>query len=359
VEIQVLRRNEVRVNIRRRLQEQRSVLFLLAALVLLAAVGRLLVPREPDLAKPPVPEVGVLLGAYLPPSEPGRVAPDVAVASLETEVGATFRIDQHFYDFGDPFPGWQEDLDRQHGRIPLITWQTKKLSLDRIRSGAYDRTIEARARELKRFGAPVFLRWAPEMNGDGHPQGVTPDRAASLYVSAWRRIHGVFQRVGADNVAWVWCPNHEDVPRGAWNHWTGYYPGDRYVDWVGVDGYNFDSSTSGPGGTKRRPHDLTDIVAGVYNDYAHKKPIMIAETSSEDFSGERPQWIDNVRILLKDRLPQVKALVWFDKPPRWQVEDEQRSLAAFRRLVADPYFLVHRAAPSSRASPPRSAAAPG
>ena len=51
--------------------------------------------------------------------------------------------------------------------------------------------------------------------------------------AAWIHTWTLFQQEGATNVEWVWCPNNGNYP------YKGFYPGDRYVDWVGVDGYNW------------------------------------------------------------------------------------------------------------------------
>jgi mannan endo-1,4-beta-mannosidase len=82
-------------------------------------------------------------------------------------------------------------------------------------------------------------KWSPANNGS------TPDPAA--FVAAWRHVHDLFVQNGATNVVWVWCPNATDVPNATsapWNHWTNYYPGDTYVDWVGIDGYNWGNTTA-------------------------------------------------------------------------------------------------------------------
>jgi hypothetical protein len=52
------------------------------------------------------------------------------------------------------------------------------------------------------------------------------------FVAAWRHIVNVFRREGADNVSWLWT-----VPAGqAGTTLTAWWPGARYVTWVGVDG---------------------------------------------------------------------------------------------------------------------------
>ena len=91
------------------------------------------------------------------------------------------------------------------------------------------------AQGLAEFGRPVYLRLFHEMNIAYAPwaYGTNGNTAEDLIV-AWRYVHDRFRRAGATNVRWVWCPNTEDDRIG----YRALYPGDAYVDWFGVDGYN-------------------------------------------------------------------------------------------------------------------------
>src|SRR5256885_2213761 len=66
-------------------------------------------------------------------------------------------------------------------------------------------------------------------------------------------------------------------PAAPWNHWTHYSPGDAYVDWVGIDGYNWGTTQSWSSWSS-----FASLVRPVYSDYAGRKPIMIAETASAE-----------------------------------------------------------------------------
>src|SRR5207247_7587356 len=97
------------------------------------------------------------------------------------------------------------------------------------------------------------LRWGWEMNGDWEPwsgaQNGGSSGGAASFRAAWHHIHDIFSEVGAWNVVWVWSPNSGDLPHARWNHFSNYYPGDRYVDWVGIDGFNWGASHSWPSWT--------------------------------------------------------------------------------------------------------------
>lgn len=79
------------------------------------------------------------------------------------------------------------------------------------------------------------------MNGNWYPwsQRSTPDD----YVLAWRHVYEIFSSKILDStrLQWVWCVNNADVGSyTAENYWVG----DEYVDWLGIDGYNFGASQS-------------------------------------------------------------------------------------------------------------------
>ena len=99
--------------------------------------------------------------------------------------------------------------------------------------------IRQRAEALRRFGGPIFLRFAHEMNGDWYPwDGYHNGKfdGAATYIAAWRHVH-VHLR-GCERIERA-CGSgarrRTSVPDAGWNSWRRYYPGDAYVDWVCVD----------------------------------------------------------------------------------------------------------------------------
>src|SRR5437764_3314519 len=220
-----------------------------------------------------VPASGALFGAWVDPDGrwTGNRDAEAEVSEFEKQIGRRLDVDQHYYAWTDRFPSGLEQWDLANGRIPMVTW--KGTSLAEILSGRDDAMIRARAQAVAALEKPVFLRWGWEMNGSWSEWGGAANGGADAgprrYVAAWRHIHDLFREEGATNVAWVWSPNDSDVPDEPWNHWTHYYPGDAYVDWVGIDGFNW--------GTSQRWSSwrgLAEIIQPIYRDYAGRKPIM-------------------------------------------------------------------------------------
>ena len=275
-----------------------------------------------------VPRSGSLFGAWV--DTDGRwidnQSAEGEVTTFEHQIGRTLDIDAHYYDWGQTFPSGLEQWDLQKGRTPLISW--KAGDLDAIASGAYDEVIRQRADDLKALGKPVFLRFAWEMNGDWYPWSGTPAK----YVVAWRHVHDLFESEGADNVVWVWAPNDQSVPNESWNSAEAYYPGDGYVDWVAIDGYNWGTTQSWASWTA-----FPALFQSTYRDFSDRKPIMIAETGSVSQGGSKAAWIQGARNSIKDRFPDIAAFVYFEAPG-WLVVGEPGPMTAFKAMAADRYF---------------------
>lgn len=288
-------------------------------------------PASTALSKP---ASGAYLGIFS--ALPG-LTPAQSVSERESELGRTFKIDSHYYDWSDSFPGPAEKADAAAGRVPMVTWWGIQLSS--ITNGSNDSLIRARAQAVKAYGKPIFLRWGAEMNGNWYSwSGPSNGNDPAVFVAAWRHIHDIFTSEGVNNVAWVWAPNADSHPGGtdetSWNNWRHYYPGDAYVDWVGIDGYNWGSQDSwqSPG----------SIFNPVYNDYAGRKPIMVAETGSVESGGSKAAWITSLEGWMTSHTG-AAALVWFDtnlssSKIDWRIDSSASAFTAFRSLAQSSYF---------------------
>jgi hypothetical protein len=216
------------------------------------------------------------------------------------------------------------------GSLPLLSWRPPALYTT-VTDGSQDSYALRQARQLAAYGKPVLLQWAWEMNGDWFPWSgaKNPTRAAG-FVAAWRHLHDLFASAGAQNVSWVWSPNYLSQPLQPWNAVELYYPGDLYVDWVGVSGYSYG---------RQLPDYLFGDICRRYGDH---KPIMIAETGISETGGTtKPDWIRALAAWIIAH-PEVQALVWFDTDTfngtNWRVDTSAAAVAAFRAMANDPHF---------------------
>jgi hypothetical protein len=285
------------------------------------------------VAGPLVPSSGVLLGTTIGPPD---FHPNLQ--ELEQYAGRKFAIVQRYYGWTEQFPNQSEKDDLAAGRVPMIGWVSAPL--DRVLSGQDDAMIRDRADGLKALGHKVFLRWGYEMNGTWFPWAGPNNmpNGPQKYVSAWRHIHDIFTAEGATNVVWVWAPNWEDRPGEAWNHWTHYWPGSAYVDWVGIDGFNWGTAQSWSKWTS-----ISKMIPGLYKNYHTRKPMMIAETASVEQGGDKGAWISQARKLVRERYPAIAAFVYYNdedrsEPVYWCVDSSAGSLQAFKAMAHDRYF---------------------
>lgn len=284
-----------------------------------------------------VPATGALLGAYVNPDETWNGLEDDKrkVTRFEAQIRRRLGIDMHYYRWDASFPTALERWDVAQCRIPMIAWAGTDLAA--IARGDHDAHIRARARAVRRFARPIFIRWGYEMNGDWWDWATAnASRDPSVYVAAWRRIHRLFRNAGASNAVWVWSPNERSFPAESWNEPERYYPGDDIVDWIGIDGYNWgDLNDSGW-------RSFADIFRPVYSAYAGRKPIMIAETASTESGGDKAAWIAALPRALDAEFPAVRALIWFHshKETDWRVNSSAPALTAFRRLARDPVLAA-------------------
>jgi len=235
------------------------------------------------------------------------------------------------------FHGWAERMPTavpEIGRSTLmISWHGTGMA--GVNSGSRDGLIRSAAERLAAYRRPMLLRWAWEMNGDWFEWGGADNgRDPAAYARAYRRIHRIFRDAGADNVAFVWSPNWNSAPDEAWNRMERYYPGDAYVDWVGVSGYNF---------FRESPATLFKHVVGAYGG---KKPIVIAETAAIEHGGDsKAKWIGDLSAYVA-RTPAIGAVVWFDTDVQQDSEHNFRfdtsgsALAAYRAMVRGSHFAA-------------------
>ncbi len=292
----------------------------LASVVFLASSGWLLGATGASGSSILEPATGALLGMYYGAG---------TIAQTTAKLGRTPPVHLTYYGWNADWTGTVTKADLAAGRIPLVNWEPHNIDFHKIVDGSLDATIKARAKGSKALGKKFFLDFSAEMNGDEAWDG----NNAPLYIAAYRHIHDIFVAEGATNVVWAWCPNVTDIHGGNKNT-MDYYPGDAYVDWTGVDGYNWGTNNGGW-------QSFQQVFANIYPLLAaKKKPIIIGEMSSAQVGGDKAKWIDAIVPTLRTQYPLVKCLIWFDinKERDWRISSSPESEAAFIRMAKNPYF---------------------
>jgi mannan endo-1,4-beta-mannosidase len=252
-------------------------------------------------------------------------APSLApVASFAASVGKKPDLIGQYLSWNSSFDAKAVSAAWSYGAMYYIAWEPYGTTAQAIADGQSDAYISRFASAVRALNLPVAISFGHEMNGNWYPWG-TGQTSAAQFVAAWRHIHNLFIQAGASNVIWVWNPNViNGVPQVGLRP---YWPGDSYVDWVGITGY-FPSSGEESFASLYGP-TMTEIRQFT------TKPIIIAETSVET----GPSETQAARSLVAGvkRRPGVLGFIWFDFNKAgvdWQVESRPAVRAAVAAGVA-------------------------
>ena len=262
------------------------------------------------------------LGIFFPGPRNDGLPDMIAVNGMERSQGINFDIISLYAPWGDrkgfelPKKEIAEILAGK--RIPMISWEpwagtfkmadsipdlkNEKHILRYIDSGAFDPYIREVAGYLKTLEKPVFLRFAHEFDNPQYPWSPAGDNSPADFIRAWKRIHRIFGEEQAGNVVWVWNPwkaaGMED-----------YYPGDDYVDWVGVTGLNY-----GTLNTDAQWHEFDELYNPFHTAVKNLtgKPVMLAEFGSLKLGGDQHQWVKDAFKDIESRFEEIRGLVMFN-----------------------------------------------
>jgi beta-mannanase len=249
------------------------------------------------------------------------------------------------------FPTGGMDAIREHGSIPLFSWgsmaraklgtEQPRYRLSNIIHGKFDPYIRRFARAAKAWGHPFFLRLDWEMNLQGtYPWIETVNgNHRGEFVKMWRHVHDIFTKVGANNATWVWCPNAEY--NGSLKPLTSLYPGDSYVDWTCIDGYNWGTNPWYPHTWQSFSQVIGPTYSNVTGTVAPSKPLVIGETASSEYGGSKGGWItDMLGTQLPKYFPKVKAFLWFNSRQKadWPIETSSSAQSAFASGIRSSYY---------------------
>lgn len=248
-----------------------------------------------------------------------------------------------YRSYGQPFPlKWGRYL-KKHGAIVNIAWEPSDLRQVHDDPDYLRRFVDA----AESLDHPVILRFASEMNGAWTAYNGDPE----AYKKAFRLVHKETRR--APKVALLWCPNAVPV-----RDIDAYYPGDDYVDWVGVNFYSVPFLDNDVSRSGARIHP-TEHLKYVYDKYAARKPIAIGEwAASQESSASKESFLNfgttkmaQLYSSLPTKFPRVKMVNWYDKNNieaeakidrrlnNYQLTAPAQMLERYQSSVGSPYFI--------------------
>lgn len=257
--------------------------------------------------------------------------------ALEASLGRTADVALTFTSFRYAFDGPRLRALALAGRMPMITWEPfdptapdqDRYPLADIAAGTSDAYLRAQATRIREVGRPVAVRFAHEMNASWYPWGAGVNgNTPADYVAAYRHVHDLFAAEGVRNVTWVWSPAVVDTPDAP--DLAAFYPGDSYVDWVGLSAYLDEPTDTWASSVAPTVRELAAV--------APHAPLYLAETGVLP-GPTRAAMIDDLLDNLL-RTPNAIGFTWFEVDSRedWRIGADAAALDAVRAALASGWY---------------------
>jgi hypothetical protein len=246
------------------------------------------------------------------------------ISALEDSLHTHLPIIQLYSAWGskseEAFPLQKVEAIAALGSLPLITWEPwlsdfapedvpaalansktrDQAGLQAVAAGNFDTYIDRWAAAAKKVGTPLLVRLGHEMNDPYRYPWGPQNNEPKDFIAAWQHVVTRFRQAGVTNVAWVWSPHPAYT-------FAAYYPGEAFVDWVGVGTLNY-----GTVATWSQWWSFADIFGKYYPQLAaYHKPIMITEFGSLKVGGSRSQWFKEALTDMPTKYPLVKSVLFY------------------------------------------------
>ena len=287
--------------------------------------------------------------------------------STATKVGSTPNVVGYFGGWDEKFRANAVTRAWQRSKLPILTWESRPIaagndvidepaySLPKIIGGDFDAYLRQYAKDIVKTGLPLGIRLDHEMNGEWYPWAESTSTGASLngnrpgdYKKMWQHVHDIFEQEGANSlVIWIWSPNiTNNLPANHQkdSYLASLYPGDEYVDWVGLSAYLRPNYRADNDFSFSYTFDRSlNSLRGITN-----KPIYLSEIGASEIGGHKATWITSLfEALEKPANADIIGFNWFSLTVTtyvggqratndWRIDSRPDSLAAFVDGLARP-----------------------
>jgi beta-mannanase len=265
---------------------------------------------------------------------PGSAYDTSLITNFESTLGVNFTAAKWYQDWATAFDPAVANRYNAAGLIPELTWEPQEngqgVAYDNVVAGAYDSYIAATANAIKDLGFVIRISLAPEMNTDWTPWGIGKQgNNRDNHKVFWQHVVQKFRDAGATNVKWVWSANVRPWNAQAlYGSYADIFPGADYVDYMGLDGYNWGTSQSWSAW-----QTFDEIFQSSYNELAavSGRDILIMEMASTEIGGDKAAWIANTFDRLNSAYARIKGFTWFNinKETDWRINSSAAAQAAF------------------------------
>jgi beta-mannanase len=233
-------------------------------------------------------------------------------------------------------------------------------SMDQFLSGAHDAALKRYARAAKASQVNLIIEFGPEVNGDWFPWNgkwngggqsnkygdpLWPD-GPEKFRDVYRRIINIFRAEGANNITWVFHVDVAWTPRKQWNEAYNYYPGDDYIDWIGLSVF----------GTQLPTSDWLLFIPTLLsfdeeiNKMSLTKPLMISEFATienEYIPSYKEAWIRSALDSIEQGIfPRIKGISYWNSPgwlsdgtANFKIDSSPMSLKAYQDGIRSDFWI--------------------
>lgn len=293
-------------------------------LLLLILIGSIWLKQQQDLSKwenlNPI-KFEINAGSYLGIFQPDR---DTGIVNLKQIDKIEMKQDVDFdiisiylgWDLNDSsiFPESLMDSIVLKDAIPMITWEpwinqsastgeTRTSGIfKQISNGDFDDYISNFGKKLAEFDRPVYLRFAHEFDNPQYPWSQTNGDLKEEFKAAWKHVYNIIRVQGAHKVIMVWNPWQSE-------EMLDYYPGDDYVDWIGITLLNY-----GPLNRSGQSVSFKNLYQPFHDNlfWFTKKPVMLAEFGSINTGSDQVTWLKEAAKTIESDFPEISAIVMFN-----------------------------------------------
>ncbi len=286
-----------------------------------------------------------------------------------TEKGITWAYFSDNWFDGIHFPSNEVTIISAEGCVPFIRIMPRNenedtpdpvYTMQAFIDGKFDNAITQWAINAKATGIPLLVEFGTEVNGSWFPWNAKWNGKSSTsgygnvnaydgterFRDAYRHIIDLFNAQEVDNVTWFFHVNAYSYPNTGWNKMKDYYPGDNYIDWIGISVYGPQNNTNGWWSFEDVLNDTWSEISTISDE---GKPIAVLEMGViEDATlGDKAQWITDAYSSVNVNgtyYQKIDAMSYWHEnfgDTDLRVDTSPETLAAYKAAISSSIFTVN------------------
>lgn len=355
------------------IQSMKTITFLLLTLLMISLQG------FASSGKVKLPQQGALFGAYVEAGALSDHPTSKAITNLQNQVGHKLSwvyFSNNWLNKKIRFPSESVQTCISNETIPyirLMPWSVIKsgpapdpiFTMDAFLNGDFDQEVKQWALEAKDVKTQLILEFGPEVNGNWFPWNgqwngagettkygdpILPD-GPEKFRDVYRRIIDIFRKNKVKNVTWVFHVDTARMPHRWWNRAEYYYPGDDYIDWIGLSVFGAQLPTHKWVHFMDKMHDFWPELRSLVKN----KPLIISEFAViEDKSRplRKAQWLEETFEIIENEAYPIKAVAYWnsygwlaDGSANFRLDSSKESIETIKSILSRDFWKSNSSNP--------------